>query len=187
MIGILPTEDPQLIVYVVVQNPRGQSYYGSQIAAPIFRDVVTSIMDKLGIPRAGTVGVAAPREDGPSAGPGAVPSPRPSPGLQAQQSSTAGGTALQIGSAMPDLRGTPKKLLLPLLLRKDLAVTINGSGYVVTAGPAPGNACHGWNGNHPGAAVSFLADNLAALSVRLPLAARGIENAGAAGEGIPAA
>jgi cell division protein FtsI (penicillin-binding protein 3) len=39
---------------------------------------------------------------------------------------------------MPDLRGTPKKLLLPLLLRKDLAVTINGSGFVVTQDPAPG-------------------------------------------------
>jgi cell division protein FtsI (penicillin-binding protein 3) len=39
---------------------------------------------------------------------------------------------------MPDLRGTPKKLLLPLLLRRDLAVTISGSGYVITQQPAPG-------------------------------------------------
>jgi cell division protein FtsI (penicillin-binding protein 3) len=39
---------------------------------------------------------------------------------------------------MPDLRGTPKKLLLPLLLRKDLEVTINGSGYVASQDPPPG-------------------------------------------------
>jgi cell division protein FtsI (penicillin-binding protein 3) len=39
---------------------------------------------------------------------------------------------------MPNLRGTPKRLLLPLLLRKDLVVTINGSGYVVSQDPPPG-------------------------------------------------
>ena len=75
MIGIFPTEDPQLIVYVVVQNPRGQSYYGSQIAAPIFRDVAVSLMDKLGISRAGTVSMGAPSGT-------AVPAPPPAPGLR---------------------------------------------------------------------------------------------------------
>ena len=120
MIGIFPTEDPRLIVYVVVQNPRGQSYYGSQIAAPIFRDVAVSLMDKLGIHRAGTQTASPTISSLPSA-PGA-----------------ATGTDLPVGSVMPDLRGMPKKLLLPLLLRKDLAVTINGSGFVVTQDPPPG-------------------------------------------------
>jgi cell division protein FtsI (penicillin-binding protein 3) len=39
---------------------------------------------------------------------------------------------------MPELRGASKKLLLPLLLRTDLAVTINGSGYVVSQDPPAG-------------------------------------------------
>ena len=39
---------------------------------------------------------------------------------------------------MPDLTGTPKKLLLPLLLREDLSVTIRGSGFVVKQDPPPG-------------------------------------------------
>jgi cell division protein FtsI (penicillin-binding protein 3) len=39
---------------------------------------------------------------------------------------------------MPDLQGTPKKLLLPLLLRRDVDVTINGSGFVSKQDPAPG-------------------------------------------------
>jgi cell division protein FtsI (penicillin-binding protein 3) len=122
MIGIFPTDDPRLIVYVVEQNPRGQSYYGSQIAAPIFREVAVSLMDKLGIPRTGTMTAAT----------GAASTNRPA------VPSAAAGTDLAIGAVMPDLRGTPKKLLLPLLLRKDLAVTINGSGFVVTQDPAPG-------------------------------------------------
>jgi hypothetical protein len=39
---------------------------------------------------------------------------------------------------MPDLAGTPKKLLLGLLLRDDIAVTLRGSGTVVRQQPAPG-------------------------------------------------
>ena len=117
MIGIFPTDDPQFIVYVVVQNPRGQSYYGSQIAAPIFRDVAKGLMDWAGIPRAGTV-AAVPRVAAPAGSPSLPP--------------------VTVGAAMPDLRGTPKKLLLPLLLRTDLEVIINGSGYVVSQTPPAG-------------------------------------------------
>jgi cell division protein FtsI (penicillin-binding protein 3) len=129
-------------VYVVVQNPRGQSYYGSQIAAPIFRSVALSLIDTLGIPGPGTVSVPSPqgaavpvpRRAAPSqqASQGAVPPPSTGP------SSASSATVVEIGSTMPDLRGTPKKLLLPLLLRKDLVVTINGSGYVVGQDPLPG-------------------------------------------------
>jgi cell division protein FtsI (penicillin-binding protein 3) len=166
MIGIVPTEEPQLIVYVVVENPRGQSYYGSQIAAPIFRDITVSLMDKMGIPRAGMLGAAAPQRSADSAprqaagtapaekyAPSSPQFPQPSPPPRSPQgpptpqttqepgpSSTAksAASAMQAGSAMPDLRGMPKKLLLPLLLRKDLEVTINGSGYVVSQDPPPG-------------------------------------------------
>ncbi len=60
MMGIFPTEDPRYIVYVAILNPRGQSYYGSQIAAPIFRSVALGIIDKVGIPRAGMKTVAPP-------------------------------------------------------------------------------------------------------------------------------
>jgi len=124
MIGMFPTEDPRLIVYVVEQNPRGQSYYGSQIAAPIFRDVAVSLIDQLGIPRAGTA--TAPRYPADSAPP------------KADSTSPKADFGMETGSPMPDLRGTPKKLLLPLLLRRDLAVTINGSGFVFSQNPPAG-------------------------------------------------
>jgi cell division protein FtsI (penicillin-binding protein 3) len=83
--------------------------------------VAVSLMDKLGIQRSGTQTVppALPRAD-------------------AGSSPSGGAFELAIGTAMPDLRGTPKKLLLPLLLRKDLAVTINGSGFVAHQDPPPG-------------------------------------------------
>jgi cell division protein FtsI (penicillin-binding protein 3) len=117
MIGIFPTDDPRLIIYVMEQNPRGQNYYGSQIAAPIFRDVAVSLMDKLGIPRAGT---------------------QPAPRVDTTVRTASTKTGLEIGTAMPDLHGMPKKLLLPLLLRQDIGVTISGSGFVSVQDPPPG-------------------------------------------------
>ena len=121
MIGIFPTDDPQFIVYVVVQNPRGQSFYGSQIAAPIFHEVALGLMDSVGIARAGTVtGGSAPSPSAPTASPAVA--------------------AVAPGSVMPDLRGTPKRLLLPLLLRADVQVSIHGSGYVASQDPAPGTS-----------------------------------------------
>jgi cell division protein FtsI (penicillin-binding protein 3) len=115
ILGIFPTDDPRLVVYVVVQNPRGESYFGSTIAAPILRDVAAALADAQGIPRAGS-GVL------PHPGAVSVQVPRPA----------------AIADVMPDLRGTPKKLLLGLLLRDDIAVTIRGSGVVVRQSPAPG-------------------------------------------------
>ena len=59
MLGIFPTDDPEVVVYVVIQNPRGESYFGSTIAAPVFRDVALELVDALGIGRDGRGGTAA--------------------------------------------------------------------------------------------------------------------------------
>lgn len=119
ILGIFPTDDPRLIIYVVMQNPKGESYYGSTIAAPIFHDVAVALIDQLGIPREGTRAVKGPADV-------AVTLPRNA----------------EISSVMPDLVGMPKKLLLPLLLRKDISVAIRGSGFVVKQDPHPGTAIH---------------------------------------------
>jgi cell division protein FtsI (penicillin-binding protein 3) len=47
--------------------------------------------------------------------------------------------AATIGDTMPDLKGVPKRLLMPLLSRKDISVKITGEGYVVGQSPAPGS------------------------------------------------
>jgi cell division protein FtsI (penicillin-binding protein 3) len=117
ILGIFPTEDPRLILYVVIKNPRGESYYGSTIAAPVFHDIAVELIDALGIPREGSTIVS-------HSGRISVTTPR----------------GVEIGEVMPNLTGAPKKLLLPLLLRKDISVEIRGSGYVVAQDPAPGTA-----------------------------------------------
>jgi cell division protein FtsI (penicillin-binding protein 3) len=115
ILGIFPADAPRLVVYVVVQNPRGESYFGSTIAAPILHDVAAALADAMGIPRAGSA-VA------PHTGSVSVSMPRPA----------------TIGELMPDLRGTPKRLLLGLLLRDDIVVTLRGSGVVVRQQPPAG-------------------------------------------------
>jgi cell division protein FtsI (penicillin-binding protein 3) len=114
-LGIFPTEDPRLIVYVVINNPKGDAYYGSQIAAPVFRGVAEDLIDYLGIRRSGDAVVEQP---------GSVRVRLPPP--------------LRLGEAMPDLTGTPKRLLLPLLADGRLQVRIQGDGYVAAQDPAPG-------------------------------------------------
>ena len=48
-VGFGPYEDPQYIVLIVVDNPSG-SYYGAQVAAPIFKEMMTQIVHFKAIP-----------------------------------------------------------------------------------------------------------------------------------------
>jgi cell division protein FtsI (penicillin-binding protein 3) len=46
--GIAPVDDPQLVIVVVVDEPK-KSYYGGQVAAPIFRHIAESALPYLGV------------------------------------------------------------------------------------------------------------------------------------------
>jgi cell division protein FtsI (penicillin-binding protein 3) len=114
-LGIFPTEEPRIILYVVLHNPKGPAYYGGQIAAPVFRGVAEDLIGYLGIPRKGDVVLEQP---------GSLRVTVP--------------PALVLGERMPDLRGTPKRLLLPLLAIPGLEVRISGDGFVAEQDPPPG-------------------------------------------------
>jgi cell division protein FtsI (penicillin-binding protein 3) len=114
-LGIFPTEEPRLIIYVVINHPKGQAYYGSQIAAPVFHDLAEDLVGYLGIRRQGDTVIEHP---------GTVRVKLPPP--------------VKPGEIMPDLTGTPKRLLLPLLADPGFTVRIAGEGYVVAQDPPPG-------------------------------------------------
>ena len=46
--GIAPVEDPQLVIVVVVDEPK-KSHYGGQVAAPVFRHIAESALPYLGV------------------------------------------------------------------------------------------------------------------------------------------
>jgi cell division protein FtsI (penicillin-binding protein 3) len=45
--GMIPANDPKLVIYIIVENPRSQ-YYASVVAAPIFSKVARFAMHKMG-------------------------------------------------------------------------------------------------------------------------------------------
>ncbi len=52
-VGFAPADDPQVVVEVVLDNPRTR-YYGGQVAAPVFAEVMKFALTTLGVPPPGT-------------------------------------------------------------------------------------------------------------------------------------
>jgi cell division protein FtsI (penicillin-binding protein 3) len=116
-LAIFPADDPRAIVYLAIVKPTiGPSYYGGRIAAPLVKEAAEAILDATGIPRGANPTLVHP-------GTVTIPAIK----------------AVAIGDTMPDLSGVPKRLLMPLLSRKDISVTISGEGYVASQSPAAGS------------------------------------------------
>ncbi|MFV2213769.1 peptidoglycan D,D-transpeptidase FtsI family protein [Actinomadura sp. LOL_016] len=52
--GFAPADDPRLVVQVVLENPRRGSHYGGDVAAPVFRDVMSFALQTQKIPPTGS-------------------------------------------------------------------------------------------------------------------------------------
>ncbi|WP_018291303.1 penicillin-binding protein 2 [Verrucomicrobium sp. 3C] len=48
-IGYLPEEDPQFVLLVMVDEPKGARYYGGEVAAPAFSTMAAQIAEALGV------------------------------------------------------------------------------------------------------------------------------------------
>jgi cell division protein FtsI (penicillin-binding protein 3) len=117
-LAIFPADAPRAIVYLAIVKPSlGPSYYGGRIAAPLVKEAADAVLNVRGIARGANPTVSHP---------GAVTLPPVVP--------------VAIGEVMPDLTGVPKRLLMPLLARKDINVRMSGEGYVVSQSPSPGAA-----------------------------------------------
>ncbi len=114
-VALFPSEAPEYIVYTALIKPKGDSFYGGRIAAPLVREAAITIADLYGVERAGSTRAT---HDGrivlPALGPAAI------------------------GDTMPDLIGVPKRLLSALLERDDITVEIEGEGWVYEQEPSPG-------------------------------------------------
>ncbi|MCK5249929.1 MAG: transpeptidase family protein [Spirochaetaceae bacterium] len=115
VLALFPTDDPEIIVYVVIENPRGASIYGAQTAAPMVRDIAEILAPIYGIPLAGNTVME-------HSGRVKIDNPEPMP----------------LGEELHDLTGYSKRMLLPYLEREDITWTINGNGWVVFQFPPPG-------------------------------------------------
>lgn len=51
-IGFLPANDPKVVVYVAIDNPKGITAYGGTVAAPIAKNILEDVIQALDIPEA---------------------------------------------------------------------------------------------------------------------------------------
>jgi len=115
VLALFPTESPELIVYVVLENPRGASIYGAQTAAPMVKKIAETLSPLYGIPVAGNSVME-------HSGRVRIENPE----------------AMPLGETLHDLTGYSKRMLLPYLVREDINWTIDGEGWVVFQFPPPG-------------------------------------------------
>jgi cell division protein FtsI (penicillin-binding protein 3) len=50
-VGFAPASDPRLIVAVMIDEPAGDQYYGGEVAAPVFAQVMEGALRTLGVPQ----------------------------------------------------------------------------------------------------------------------------------------
>ena len=120
ILGILPTGDPEFIVYVVIHHPKGEQRYGGLIAAPLLREVASFLITYYAVP---------PTDERPLPHPAHLVVPA--------------APYLTLGDTVPALVGLPQRRLLPLLGQTGFRVELRGSGYVRRQDPAPGTPLTG--------------------------------------------
>jgi cell division protein FtsI (penicillin-binding protein 3) len=49
-VGIAPVSDPRIVTVVMIDHPRGDSYYGGAVAAPVFSRVAGNALRLLDVP-----------------------------------------------------------------------------------------------------------------------------------------
>lgn len=112
--AIFPIDNPQIVLYIVIEKAKGETYAG-RIVAPVIAQAADVIIDHLGLVR------------------GTAESVRHSGKI-----SLPARKAVQATDTVPDFTGLHKRDLLPLLERRDIKLQVNGSGWVTSQDPPPG-------------------------------------------------
>jgi cell division protein FtsI (penicillin-binding protein 3) len=112
--AIFPVDDPQIVLYIVVEKAKGETY-GGRIVAPVIAEAADTIIDYMGMSR----GKASSVEHN-----GVITIPTTQ--------------SITLGELTPDFTGLSKKDLLPLMEQSKGKLNINGSGWVTSQNPEPG-------------------------------------------------
>ena len=115
VLAVFPTEDPELIVYIIMQYPKGQSYYGGRIASPIVKELAEALAPYYGIPIQGNKVISHS---------GSVRIPQEDP--------------VKIDMTLPDFTGMSKREVIFALENRDIPVSFKGDGWVMFQFPPPG-------------------------------------------------
>lgn len=144
-VGFFPAEDPQLVVYVRLQRPKGASYYGGAVAAPVTRATMEAALaarrtplDRAQLLR--SVRTPTPRAAATPVHFAARPMDSPAPELAAAEAAPGGESAggASRGVALPEVAGLPLRVAARRLHALGLRVEESGSGEIVGTVPDAG-------------------------------------------------
>lgn len=113
-IAIFPIEDPEIILYIVIEKAKGETYAG-RIVAPVIAQAADEIIDQLGMNR----------EAAPSL-------------IHSGVSSFKNNSPILLDKTVPNFIGRPKRDLIPLLSNPHINFNIQGKGWVVEQNPPAG-------------------------------------------------
>lgn len=114
-LALLPSEDPEIILYMVVEDPRGEFIWGERVAAPVIRETAEFLVQYLGIEHEDDEYI------------------RRSADLQLEDA-----RSIEVDEELPDLQGLPRRSLLSLYDNEHIELDIRGNGWVVRQDPAAG-------------------------------------------------
>jgi cell division protein FtsI (penicillin-binding protein 3) len=124
-IGFLPLQDPDLMILVIIDEPKGQ-VYGGVVAAPAFNQIAVKTAYYLGIPPTEPVARAVARQE--------KAAPRGS-GIALTRVSTS---PAENAMVMPDLRGLSMGRVVDVMGRYSVKLNLVGTGVARLQAPAPG-------------------------------------------------
>lgn len=114
-LAILPTEDPQIIIYGGIMYPKTGSIYGASIVAPLIKQLAIECIYQLNLDRESDIVI---KTDG--------------------TIRMAKDNNINLNDTMPNLIGLSKRDILQLFSQTNASITVNGTGWVVKQSPLPG-------------------------------------------------
>jgi cell division protein FtsI (penicillin-binding protein 3) len=118
-VGYFPVEDPQIVCLVMMDKPKGSSYYGGTVSAPVFRAIAEQIITSTNVMSKVTPVVAV------------SDSSSDFPTIKKEQSPHA-------SNLVPDVRGFSLRKAIDVLKFQGLFPEVSGSGVVSVQSPEPG-------------------------------------------------
>lgn len=154
-IGFAPAQNPELVVYVVLDTPRKNGYYGGVAAAPIFKKITENSLVYLGVePKfqlADKEKKSSEEKNVKNPQAAAKEKSADKTGKDSSQEEMALVDLVRINdwmasraqdslrkNVMPDLRGLPLRRVLQLTQNRGIQLKPKGSGIVVKQSVAPG-------------------------------------------------
>jgi cell division protein FtsI (penicillin-binding protein 3) len=138
-IGLAPLDAPRIAILVIIDEPRGEDYYGGRVAAPAFARIVSETLRYLGVP--------AEKKEASGLGPQAS-GPEPEPDV-AEEPMDLGPEIWNEpeeplvddpdGILIPDFEGMSMTRAVELAAKAGIALEVEGSGRAESQSPPAGS------------------------------------------------